>query len=517
MLRQTIVCLIGVVSVARAQANIGAWCDPANSDGSGNNPACVSGTKCLVMDQAAQNGMCVVYGCTVDLFGTGGINEESCHVDYGAGYLCIDLDTAYGDTAEPYDPPGGFPDGQNADLSDNVCVQTCTPQSAANDCDPNFACLPDSTRYNAGTAICFGLPCQNGNDCPVTVSQNDACTTSTDCNTGAGQFCVLLIDTNGDGTVDTGACAVAGTCNSSGLCAPHTMGNASAQIGDPCASDIDCPNGSTCLQPGPDILLPVTDVPPAPRAPRNGYCTILNCRFASTMPGFACPAGTECNLAFFAGGCERACDPADATGCRGNDCDPAGGTTTGCDWFGDFDCYDWSTWTFVGGAPLVSGSGVVCDYWGPTMHSCESFSAFGGSGCPAVAPSGNPNAMDCYDVESGVPTADDADPAGRCLDTTPSGPPCGQFGSLVNGECVLPEPDGGADAAVDAGADAGADAAIDAGSGGGNEGCGCRVGGRTAPAAPLGLMLGFAVAVGGFRRRPGRRIRRRYNSTSPGR
>jgi len=441
--------------------NIGVWCDPADGSGDGEvNPACQNDARCVPMpcsdetDATAGNGMCVVYGCNVDISGTLAINEESCHVAYGTDYVCVDLDGSFADDGEPYNPPGQ-PDGQNANVDDNVCVQTCVPDDASNPCEPEFACRPDSTRYNFADAVCFGLACGTGSRacpeqfCPVTVSADDACTTDAACNTGAGEFCVLRRDTDDDGQLDIGACAVTGVCDAeTGNCGQHCLGDAAAAVGDPCEADVDCSQcGGTCVVERDSI----DDFGIVHRAPRNGYCTMMGCRFASAT-GVTCPAGSACDHFFFAGGCMDLCDPNDPTGCRedldadgdpagnGVPCDVANGVVTGCDWYGDYDCWDWGGWQFTAiGLPIIAGSdGQVCDYFGPVENDCENITnSSGGQGCPGMGPNGNPVNMDCRYAETGLPTTGNADPSGRCLDLTGAGDFCSDYGSFdTAGECM---------------------------------------------------------------------------------
>jgi hypothetical protein len=419
--------------LAPATPNIGAWCDPAQSDGARANPACLGGTTCLVV-RAPTDGMCVIFGCSVDL-PTEPAVEDSCGPTFGVDYVCIDLDGEFGDLAEIYDPPA-YPDGQNANLADNVCLPTCTPRSASNDCAAEFACAPDSTRLHFDGAVCYFPACLGGADCAVTVAPPGSCLVDPDCDTASGEFCTGVQDLDGDGTLEVRACARGGDCNpQNGLCDPHALGSPSSAIGEPCASDADCPDGGTCV-----LEAPVLDTFGAvvTRAPRNGYCTKLGCRFAATLPSAACPAGSECNHNYYAGGCQPACDVGDPWGCRNHDCDPGSGLTARCDWFGDLDCYDWSAWAFGNGLPMVAGpTGIVCDYDGPVFHTCEDmFYLSGGVGCPGVAPAGNPAAMDCWDVETATPLADGADPAGRCVDTTTAGPACSDYGRFCDGFCV---------------------------------------------------------------------------------
>jgi len=402
----------------------GSWCDPALSGEDGQNPGCAEGAICAEIDE--RSGICLTPGCSVDLIATT-TNEDSC----GSGYACIDLDGLFDD--EEYDRESQ-PDGQNLDRDDNVCVRKCTPHEDSNECDDGLACAPDTTRYHFAQPVCFAPACESGRDCPVTVSASGTCARDGDC--GEGQFCSSFIDTDGDGVLDRGACAVPGVCNAaSGLCDPHTLGGDSAMVGDPCQSDMDCQMGGTCL------LAPGRGgwgLDAVPGIPRNGYCTLLGCRFSDTLPGRHCPTGSSCSQFYWAGGCQRRCSAMDPTGCRGNDCDPAAGVTRGCDWYGDYDCYDWTGWFFATGLPVVDGlDGYVCDYIGPLQLDCETMQiSSAGQGCSALAPTGNPVDMQCRDPESAMVTASPSDPNGSCLDTTPSGPPCADYGRFCDGECI---------------------------------------------------------------------------------
>jgi hypothetical protein len=358
----------------RPASNIGAWCNPAESGTDGENPACTGDARCLTMDSPPQNGICVVFGCSIDLTGTEGISEETCRIMYGDDFVCVDVDGVFADDGEPYDPPE-HPRGQNANLDDNVCVPKCVPRVDGNDCQAEFACRPDSTRFNFIDAVCLGLACGSDDDCPE----------GSECN------------------LDNGLCR-------------RTAGDPTASIADPCEVDDDCPVGGACL-----LEEGRTDTQGAAyRAPRAGYCTLLGCRFAETLPHAACPAGTACYHYFFAGACMRNCDPTDPLGCRGNDCNPGPGPTQGCDWFGDYECLDWGGWSFFGGAvPVVAGpDGEICDY--NVNRGCQ--------GVPTCEPPST-----CVDPETGLP-----DPQGVCLDSTGSGPPCTTFGNgaLCDGYCV---------------------------------------------------------------------------------
>jgi len=403
--------------------NIGVWCDPA--DGSGEdeiNPACDNDARCLELADGT-NGICAVFGCREDVFSTG-TNEDSCFLDYGIDYVCIDLQG-----------------NVDTNLADNVCVEKCTPSDTSNPCQSPFACTPFSVRFNFSDAVCIDLACTTGSDCPVTITDNMTCVSDFDC-PGATDFCELSVDTDGDGVFDIGACALPGVCDpDNGLCAPHSLGSASARIGDPCQADTDCTDGGTCVNQGVYVDLYFI----WHQVPRNGYCTMFGCKFAGAT-GFDCPAGSACHNVFFAGGCMDLCDQEDPTGCRddldadgdptgnGTPCDVAGGITTNCDWYADYDCYNWSGLQFGNGLPVVDGpDSRICDYITPVQRTCVDFLPIGG--CPAVGPLGNSTAMDCRYPESGIPTPTGTDDFGRCLDTTTSGDLCPGFFDF-NGNCI---------------------------------------------------------------------------------
>jgi len=386
--------------------------------------------------------MCVVFYCRLDIAGTPSVDEDDCKDRFGHEHVCVDLDGYAGDP--PYNPPGPPPE-PDPGPDRRVCVRRCVPSATANPCNPEFACTPDSTRFNFKDAVCIDVACRDNHDCPVGVSNDRTCMSDADCNSGADEFCVLLHDSDDDGSLDIGACSVDGNCiMATGICGRHSLGDASASIGDPCQADVDCPVGGRCL----NETVGTDDLDVAHRAPRNGYCTMLGCRFRAAS-GVSCPTGSACSHHFFAGGCTDLCDPADATGCRddldadgdptgnGVPCDVVNGIVSACDWHGDFDCWDWGGWAFTAnGLPVVGGGDAqICDYIGPVQSTCESISS-GGQGCPGMAPTGNPADMDCRDPESGAPTSSN-DPAGRCVDTTTSGDFCSNYGSFdINGDCM---------------------------------------------------------------------------------
>jgi hypothetical protein len=403
--------------------NIGDPCDPAQGQGEDElNPACEGPARCLDYGNDT-DGMCVVFSCREDNIQTRS-NEDSCRLDYGNEYVCIDINA-----------------NDDTNLADNVCVKKCVPSDNSNPCEDPFACTPISRRFNFKDTVCFDLGCQTGADCPVSITNDTTCTGDADC-LGATDFCVLANDTNGDGTADIGACSEAGSCNSAnGLCEMHTMGNLASRIGDPCQADIDCPNGGTCInQTAFDDANGIIF-----QTPRNGYCSMFGCKYDDAT-GATCPAGSACNTTFFAGGCMDLCDPEAPMDCRddldsdgdptgnGTPCNVAMGITTNCDWYADYDCYDWGgfTWT-VDSTPVVDGSdGRICDYISSIQRDCSVFASFG---CAALAPTGNPVGMDCRFPRTGLPAGGGADDAGRCLDTTTSGDLCPVSWDL-NGNCI---------------------------------------------------------------------------------
>lgn len=403
-------------------ANIGVPCDPADGNGEDElNPACEGDARCF--DTNGTDGICAVFGCREDNAATG-TNEDSCRLDYGNDFLCVDIQG-----------------NEDTNLADNICVQKCTPNDTANSCESPFACTPISRRFNFSDTVCIDLGCQVDADCPVSITNDVTCMSDADC-PGGTDYCVLANDTNDDGMLDIGACSEAGTCNTAnGLCAPHSLGSPTGRVGDPCQADTDCPDGGTCVNEG-----PYTDVNGVIfRSPRNGYCTIFGCKYEDAT-GATCPAGTGCYTTFFAGGCMDLCDQENATACRDDldeDADPTGngtpcnvgmGITTNCDWYGDYECQDWAGFTFTGsGDQVVLGAnGTICDYIGAQQRDCSVFTGIGG--CPAVAPVGNTTGMDCRFPRTGVQTTGASDD-GRCLDTTTSGDLCpGSWD--VNGNCI---------------------------------------------------------------------------------
>jgi hypothetical protein len=138
---------------------------------------------------------------------------------------------------------------------------------------------------------------------------------------------------------------------------------------------------------------------------RNGYCTIDGCAFASTLTGRACPTGSHCNLLWFGGLCQKACDLSQASDCR----------NIATDLYGDYECRAWNYLT-IGG--VMVSAGPVCDFG--TAVDCALFAGTT-LDCSNLGDSFNTTNMACRGLDSSIKT-NKHDPTGFCLDTTTSGP-----------------------------------------------------------------------------------------------
>jgi hypothetical protein len=361
------------------------------------------GTVGTCLLTSTNNGICTC-SCTVDDPATPLVNEDSCP-DLSKN-ICGSVEMSSG-------------------AIQSYCFHKCQPKIGASDCSAGIACDPVAGAY-AGIwdkAICFFPGCTKDADCPVT--------TSTTCNTTTpscptGQACLALVSTS-----TQGRCAKPGTCDLvSGLCAAHSLGKATAQIGDPCKDDTECAGNMTC-----QIELDMATLGAKKQGGtctsdsdccsgvcssagtctkglcmvknRNGYCTIQGCIFASTLTQSACPSGSLCNIFYTAGLCQKACTMATASSCRGN----------AADLFGDYECRAWNNLT-LGGTPVTTAP--VCDF-GPSM-TCNTLQA-SLLDCTTVgdySSSSNPTQMGCRTLDNKT-TTDLYDPTGLCLDTTSSG------------------------------------------------------------------------------------------------
>jgi hypothetical protein len=268
------------------------------------------------------------------------------------------------------------------------CLKNCTPSLTVNTCPTSSqqSCDPFSTRFTrtSDKAVCWFPACKTNTDCPVLAAKT--CGNNADCASVASDaFCV------------SGTCARPGNCTAGGLCGPHTLGKGGAKVGDPCTSDFDCAGSGLCLFEstssgaiGPDY--------------RNGYCSIPNCSFASTLPAFACPTGSSCHKLYFGGLCHRSCQLGSATDCRNH----------GGDNGGDYECYAWNNLSLMGvqvtTTPVCqSAATITCDSLGTSLD------------CTDLGTAGNATNMKCRDRFTGVAKTDLKDPGGVCLDDTASG------------------------------------------------------------------------------------------------
>ena len=301
----------------------------------------------------------------------------------------------------------------------NLCVKRCTPKLGANDCAPGVACHPQSGAWAKGYAGCLLPACTMDSECPVT--------THTPCDTllkacPAGEVCKAL------STVTTaGVCTRPGKCDlKSGLCAPHALGKASARVGDPCKSDLECAGNMTCFSefdqgkhlraagksctnnadccsgwcssakctPGPCVV-----------QHRNGYCATTGCTYSNTLKHATCGSGSACNTFYYGGVCQLMCQLAQAGTCRNN----------AKDRWGDYECRDfWEFIDYVSNKPTTK----LCDFgtdwrcsWLPQPHVCEHL---------GIAHSNNKTNMKCRSLKNAV-LSDKNDPSGFCLDDTASG------------------------------------------------------------------------------------------------
>jgi hypothetical protein len=188
---------------------------------------------------------------------------------------------AGGDGGSGGDGPGpdgvpGSPEavGQRCDGSDDPCgLEACV--------------VPGNSSLRAGvcTATCAAAAdCGAGNDCVPGVDASlcvRLCGPGTYEPCGAGTSCDLLRG------ICIGSCQSDDDCNSeeaglTGRYCNRTLGqcllagNASGAVGDPCASDADCPRNGYCL----------TEAQGFP----GGYCLIVGCEYGDIV----CDAGSLC-------------------------------------------------------------------------------------------------------------------------------------------------------------------------------------------------------------------------------
>ena len=277
----------------------------------------------------------------------------------------------------------------------NFCLARCKPTLGQATCAAGIACRPESSQMSGDVtqALCAYPACKSGNDCPVVLAET--------CNLAApvppcggsppGAFCVP-----DSPWAMNGKCALGGACDkTSGLCAPHGLGQAGAKVGDMCKDDRDCAASMRCdQQSGGSSAIHA----------RNGYCVIDGCAFASTLVQRQCPSGSACQYLFPGGRCFKTCDLQQASDCRGNPADK----------HGDYECYAWNN--LVIGSTMVAKQPTCepadpypCNFWGTTSLDCT-----------VLGQQGNPTQMACRQRSTGS-VLSSQDPGGFCLDTTASG------------------------------------------------------------------------------------------------
>jgi hypothetical protein len=379
---------------------IGKPCTSANAA-----TVCGTGAICLLTTSGATpSGVCA-QSCTPDNPATASVDEDSC-------------------PGRPDNVCAAIPFTSGATV--NYCLHRCNPALGCNECPKDLVCHTRSGSMVGltGEAVCLYYKtsggCTTDADCNVT--------TGTKCNTASancptGQTCLAYSST----ASTDGICAKSGSCDViSGQCKPHTLGKTGVAIGAPCAGDTDCANGmrcnleydenkyektggstcasnSECCSGSCSLGYCTTGV--CNLLWRNGYCGISGCVFATTMPHLACPTGSECNLVYSSGLCQKSCSLTKASDCRGHAADK----------LGDYDCRDWSKITLNAGKPT---SGPVCDL-GPFLPCDVAQNITAITDCADFGDSTNSTGFACRD-STGVVLSNKFDPKGTCLDTTSS-------------------------------------------------------------------------------------------------
>ncbi len=350
-------------------------------------------------------GACVC-PCTADDLKTPLVNEDTCPgADADKFSVCGTFDLAAGQAS--------------------YCVKTCQPRLKGSDCAAPLRCDPRSgaviRRHDLALCLYSGR-CAKDSDCPVTTGAScDSSRTPTGCK--IGETCAPLYT-----HLTAGRCTTPGKCDkASGLCGPHTLGDKSAKVGDPCKSDLDCGGHMACqmeLDESKYLLAAgkackangeccsgtcqggvCAQGRPCRVLYRSGYCATLGCTFAKTLNEATCDGGSACDILHPGGACLKTCDLKQASTCRGHKNDE----------LGDYECRAWNHLS-VGGVTIASkpvceaGYGMPCDLL-----------AGSGFGCSSVGLQGNPTKMSCRDDE-GAALTNKYDPAGLCLDDTVSGP-----------------------------------------------------------------------------------------------
>ncbi len=323
---------------------------------------------CLTMSKTKGSSACSAK-CTADDYKTPLVNEDSCP----KGFTCSRITMS--DQSVKY-----------------YCLKDCIPSETKNPCTKSskLACRPySSNAVSPGKAVCRYSACTVNKDCPVWAAKT--CSKDGDCaSVGTGAFCLSK------------NCALPGKClTAAGICGPHPgVGKKTAKVGDPCKSDLDCSENGYCIRESSSYTSAIGV------AYRNGYCAQKDCMFSKTMPSFACPTGSYCNMRYYGGYCFKACKLTETKGCRGNAKDKGG----------DYECYDWSGWTTSG---IKIATGPTCQ--NASTRTCDTVNSK--VYCAALASeTKNPTKMSCRDRYTGVVLKDKASKKGICADTTTSGP-----------------------------------------------------------------------------------------------
>ena len=269
------------------------------------------------------------------------------------------------------------------------CYRICTVAPGQNSCPAGVACHFGYTVGLVARGACLGPPgCARDSDCPVRTSTACGASGGKPCPTG--QFCHPVSSATGT----AGHCASPGKCDiMSGHCMGHTLGKASAKVGDPCADDTACGAEMTCLM---ETTGTVT-------LHRNGYCTMAGCSHTA-WTARKCPTGSACNRYYSGGRCQLTCDLKVAAQCRGQ----------AKDLYGDYECRAWDMLSF-GGYIKISDA-PVCDS-GPAMP-CDLL-ASSKLDCSSVGLKNNPTNMSCRGLDGTKLARGSA--TGYCLDDTASG------------------------------------------------------------------------------------------------
>jgi hypothetical protein len=363
------------------------------------------GMECLGTTSDPFSGVCACR-CQPDDPKTTSTNEDNCPAAQSGKNKCVTVPLQSGGKT-------GF------------CMRTCKPKTGSSDCPAGVACDPYSTViFDLSQPVCALAGCTKAADCPVS--------TATVCSVAAkncptGETCLAVVS-----GLDEGRCYRPGKCDlASGLCDAHDLGKATAAVGDPCQSDLDCAGNQRCIPEvdesryyrksgaacskdseccsrncDPATLTCTKAVCTVLR--RHGYCTIAGCEFADTLTIRACPAGSACNLRFYTGYCQKTCDMTKPGDCRGQ---PG-------ELYGDYECRRWGNLSsyMKTNVPVCDfGTGLRCSFFAGSSYDCSILRA---DAPPATT---NPTDMKCRTLDGKDAPGGKHDPTGFCLDNTGSG------------------------------------------------------------------------------------------------